>query len=43
MKFSRRIVAVNEDEGTDYLPIVRGVGVGDQIVTSGAILLSGML
>ena len=24
-------------------PIVRGVGAGDQVVTSGAILLSGML
>jgi len=43
IKFSRRIVAVNEDEGTDYLPIVRGVNRGDHVVTSGAILLSGML
>jgi cobalt-zinc-cadmium efflux system membrane fusion protein len=43
VRFSRRIVAVNEDEGADYLPIVRGVSPGDQIVTTGAILLSGML
>ncbi len=43
VKFARRIVAVNEDEGADYLPILRGVQAGDQIVTSGAILLSGML
>jgi cobalt-zinc-cadmium efflux system membrane fusion protein len=43
VKFTRRIVAVNEDEGADYVPIVRGVGRGDQVVTSGAILLSGML
>jgi membrane fusion protein, heavy metal efflux system len=43
MKFSRRIVAVNEDEGSDYVPIVRGVNRGDRVVTSGAILLSGML
>ena len=43
LKFSRRIVAVNEDEGTDYLPIVRGLSRGDRVVTSGAILLSGML
>ncbi len=43
VKFSRRIVAVNEEEGTDYLPIVRGVNRGDEVVTSGAILLSGML
>jgi cobalt-zinc-cadmium efflux system membrane fusion protein len=43
VKFARRIVAVNEDEGADYVPIVRGVNRGDQVVTSGAILLSGML
>jgi cobalt-zinc-cadmium efflux system membrane fusion protein len=43
LRFSRRIVAVNEDEGADYVPIVRGVNRGDQVVTSGAILLSGML
>jgi membrane fusion protein, heavy metal efflux system len=43
LKFARRIVAVNEDEGADYVPIVRGVNRGDQVVTSGAILLSGML
>jgi cobalt-zinc-cadmium efflux system membrane fusion protein len=43
VRFSRRIVAVNEDEGADFLPILRGVGPGDQVVTSGAILLSGML
>ncbi len=43
LKFIRRIVAVNEDQGTDYLPIVRGVAPGDRIVTAGATLLSGML
>jgi cobalt-zinc-cadmium efflux system membrane fusion protein len=43
VRFSRRIVAVNEEEGTDFLPIIRGIGPGDQVVTSGAILLSGML
>ncbi|HEY4392993.1 MAG TPA: efflux RND transporter periplasmic adaptor subunit [Polyangia bacterium] len=43
VKFARRIVAVNEDEGADYVPIVRGVNRGDAVVTSGAILLSGML
>ena len=43
VKFARRIVAVNEDEGADYVPIVRGVNRGDPVVTSGAILLSGML
>jgi cobalt-zinc-cadmium efflux system membrane fusion protein len=43
LKFIRRIVAVNEDQGADYLPIVRGVATGDRIVTTGATLLSGML
>ena len=43
VKFSRRIVAVSEEEGADFLPIVRGLSPGDQIVTAGAILLSGML
>jgi len=43
LKFIRRIVALNDDQGTDYLPIVRGVAPGDRIVTSGATLMSGML
>jgi membrane fusion protein, heavy metal efflux system len=43
LKFVRRIVAINEDQGTDYLPIIRGVAPGDRIVTAGATLLSGML
>jgi membrane fusion protein, heavy metal efflux system len=43
LKFVRRIVAVNEDQATDYLPIVRGVAPGDRIVTTGAVLLAGML
>lgn len=43
LKFARRIVAVNEDEGSDYVPIVRGVNPGEKVVTSGGILLSGML
>jgi cobalt-zinc-cadmium efflux system membrane fusion protein len=43
LKFARRIIAVNEDEGSDYVPIVRGVNPGEQVVTSGGILLSGML
>jgi cobalt-zinc-cadmium efflux system membrane fusion protein len=42
-RFSRRVVAVNDDDGEDYLPIVRGLAAGDRVVTSGAILLSGML
>lgn len=43
LKFARRIIAVNEDEGGDYVPIVRGVNPGEEVVTSGGILLSGML
>ncbi len=43
LKFVRRIVALNDDQGTDYLPIVHGVSPGDRIVTAGAALLSGML
>jgi len=43
LKFARRIIAVNEDEGGDYVPIVRGVTPGEEVVTSGGILLSGML
>ena len=42
-RFVRRIVAVNDDNGEDYLPVVRGVAAGDRVVTAGAILLSGML
>ena len=43
LRFVRRIVTLNEDLGTDYLPIVRGLAPGDRIVTSGASVLSGML
>jgi cobalt-zinc-cadmium efflux system membrane fusion protein len=43
LKFERRPVAVDEDEGGDYLPVTHGLQAGEQIVTSGAILLSGML
>ena len=34
---------VNEELGGDYLPVVRGIAAGERVVTSGAILLSGML
>ena len=43
LKFERRPVAVDENEGGDYLPVTHGLNAGDRIVTSGAILLSGML
>lgn len=41
--FERRPVAVNEDEGGDYVPVTHGLVVGDKVVTAGAVLLSGML
>ncbi len=43
VKFERRPVAVDEDLGGEYLPVTHGLTAGDKIVTSGAILLSGML
>lgn len=43
LRFERRPVAVNEELGGEYLPVVRGISAGERVVTSGAILLSGML
>jgi membrane fusion protein, heavy metal efflux system len=43
LRFERRTVAVNEELGGEYLPVVRGINPGEKVVTSGAILLSGML
>jgi membrane fusion protein, heavy metal efflux system len=42
IRFERRPVAVNEELGGDYLPVVRGINAGERVVTSGAILLSEM-
>jgi cobalt-zinc-cadmium efflux system membrane fusion protein len=42
-RFVRRIVALSEDETGDLAPVVHGLQAGDRVVTSGAILLSGML
>jgi hypothetical protein len=36
-------VVVDEEEGGEFLPIQRGLTAGERVVTSGAILLSGML
>jgi membrane fusion protein, heavy metal efflux system len=43
LRFERRPVSVNEELGGEYLPVVRGIAPGERVVTSGAILLSGML
>jgi cobalt-zinc-cadmium efflux system membrane fusion protein len=43
MKLERRPVAVDEEEGGDWLPVTHGLGAGDRIVTSGGILLLGMI
>lgn len=43
LKFERVPVSVDEGESGDWLPVSHGVEAGMKIVTSGAILLSGML
>jgi len=42
-RFARRPVTVDESEGGDVVPVVRGLARGDRIVVSGAILLSGSM
>jgi cobalt-zinc-cadmium efflux system membrane fusion protein len=43
LRFARRVVAVNDEDGGEFLPILGGLETGERVVTSGAILLSGML
>jgi len=43
LRFERRPIAVDEEEGGDFLPVTHGLVAGERIVTSGAVLLSGML
>jgi cobalt-zinc-cadmium efflux system membrane fusion protein len=43
LRFERRPVVVNEEQGGEYLPVQRNLAQGDRVVISGAILLSGML
>jgi cobalt-zinc-cadmium efflux system membrane fusion protein len=43
LRFVRRLVSAGEDEGTNMVPITHGLTLGERVVTSGAILLSGML
>ncbi|HVV48890.1 MAG TPA: efflux RND transporter periplasmic adaptor subunit [Polyangia bacterium] len=42
-RFVRRVVATGDEEGTTMIPINHGLEAGEKVVTSGAILLSGML
>ncbi|HXT97018.1 MAG TPA: efflux RND transporter periplasmic adaptor subunit [Polyangia bacterium] len=42
-RFVRRVVAAGDDEGTSMVPVAQGLQSGERVVTSGAILLSGML
>jgi cobalt-zinc-cadmium efflux system membrane fusion protein len=43
LKFERVPVSVDEGEGSMWLPVMHGLDKGTKIVTSGAILLSGMI
>jgi cobalt-zinc-cadmium efflux system membrane fusion protein len=43
LKFERLPVTVDEGEGSHWLPVSHGLEKGMQIVTSGSVLLSGML
>lgn len=42
-RFVRRVVAVDETVSGPYVPVIRGVAVGEQVVGAGGILLLGML
>jgi cobalt-zinc-cadmium efflux system membrane fusion protein len=43
LRFVRKVVAVDESDGADYVPVLRGLRPGDRVVSAGGILLSGML
>ena len=43
LRFERRPVVVNEELGSEYLPVLRNLVKGERIVVSGAILLSSKL
>jgi len=43
VKFERRPIAVDEGEGSKWVPVEHGIDKGAQIVVSGGILLSGMM
>ena len=43
VRFERRPIAVSEEMGGDFLPVIRGLDAGERVVTQGAVVLSGML
>jgi len=43
VRFERRPVAVDEEEGGDFLPVTQGLERGDRVVTTGASTLAGLL
>ena len=43
LRFERRLVSVEEGPSGDRVAVLRGLASGDRVVTSGGILLSGML
>jgi len=40
-RFERRVIAVDETEAGNYVPVLRGLAPGEKVVSSGAIILSG--
>ncbi len=42
LRFERRPVVVDEDMAGDFMPVLRGLREGEQVVVSGALLLSAM-
>lgn len=40
-RFERRIIAIDDTESGDFVPVLRGVERGEKVVSSGAIILTG--
>ena len=40
-RLERRVIAVDETEAGNYVPVLRGPAPGEKVVSSGAIILSG--
>ncbi len=43
LKFESLAVSIDEGEGGQWLPVSQGLAAGDKVVTSGTVLLSGMM